>query len=196
MSIIYEVLKKVGELTSIRSLKDDSQKKEEVNKSKIKTYIIYVVTIIIGFVIANFIFSYLSSLLIVPYAKGSSVPPAVIVSAVPAARITLIGNSTAGAPVKEELSAPAKETLPMTILTSRGRNAQGNVGAQPGSVENRLSLTLNGIFFAEDSNSYAIINNQIVKEKDMIGDSIVKRITLKEVEVETDGVSFKLSISR
>lgn len=58
--------------------------------------------------------------------------------------------------------------------------------------ESLPSLVLNGVFFSQDK-GYALINNQIVKEGDMIGGSEVVRITLDEVELETAGSTFKLS---
>ena len=45
---------------------------------------------------------------------------------------------------------------------------------------------LNGIFFSQDE-GYALINNQIVKEGDLIAGGRVKRITLDEVRLEYDG---------
>lgn len=57
----------------------------------------------------------------------------------------------------------------------------------------RVSLILNGIFFSEDQ-GYALINNRIVKEGDVIEGVTVERITLDEVELDAgDGHTIKLS---
>ena len=50
----------------------------------------------------------------------------------------------------------------------------------------RNSWVLNGIFFSQDE-GYALINNQIVKEGDLISGGKVTRITLDEVGVVYDG---------
>lgn len=55
----------------------------------------------------------------------------------------------------------------------------------------RESLVLNGVFFSQNE-GYALINNQIVKEGDVIGEGKVKRITLDEVELEYEGAEIKL----
>lgn len=54
------------------------------------------------------------------------------------------------------------------------------------------SLTLNGVFFSEDQ-GYALINNRIVKEGDLIDGVTVVRITLEEVDLNFQGQDIKLS---
>ena len=56
------------------------------------------------------------------------------------------------------------------------------------------SLTLNGVFFSEGQ-GYALINNRIVKEGDLIDGVTVVRITLEEVDLDFQGSSIKLSIA-
>lgn len=54
------------------------------------------------------------------------------------------------------------------------------------------SLTLNGVFFSEDQ-GYALINNRIVKEGDLIDGVTVVRITLEEIDLNFQGQDIKLS---
>ncbi len=53
------------------------------------------------------------------------------------------------------------------------------------------SLVINGVFFSEDE-GYALINNKIVKEGDVIAEGKVQRITLDEVVLERAGVEIRL----
>jgi type II secretory pathway component PulC len=59
--------------------------------------------------------------------------------------------------------------------------------------ESPASLVLNGVFSAKNQ-SYALVNNQIVKEGDIIEGATVKRIEPRGVELEKSGQVIKLSI--
>jgi hypothetical protein len=76
-----------------------------------------------------------------------------------------------------------KNYLAKTIKATPNDYAQAKLG---------LALNLNGIFFSGDT-SYALINNQIVKEGDTVMGVTVKRITSKDVELLKNGVVVKLS---
>lgn len=65
------------------------------------------------------------------------------------------------------------------------------LGAEPKAPK----LVLSGVFFSQAS-SYAIINNQIVKEGDIIEGVVVKRINQEDVVLESSGVPFTLSSSK
>ncbi|MFA5276625.1 MAG: hypothetical protein WC417_07025 [Candidatus Omnitrophota bacterium] len=54
------------------------------------------------------------------------------------------------------------------------------------------TLTLNGIFFSGDE-SYALINNQIVKVKDKISGAVIKEISSDEVLLDFEGAEIKLT---
>jgi hypothetical protein len=54
------------------------------------------------------------------------------------------------------------------------------------------SWVLSGVFFSENE-GYALINNQIAKEGDVIDGATVKRISLHGVELESAGSTVKLS---
>ncbi len=144
---------------------------KEALSSKIKTYVTYGATAIFGFIIANLIFDYLSSPPIIkplnlPSVSDQSIPP-------PA--------------VSNPVSTPILDPAPVSAHPVRNESPNGT------HKKDRAMLVLNGIFLAKDS-CYAIINNQIVKENDLIDGVTVMRITADEVEVEADAVQFKLSI--
>jgi hypothetical protein len=56
----------------------------------------------------------------------------------------------------------------------------------------KLQFVLNGIFFS-DNEGYALINNQITKEGDVVAGASVKKIGMSEVELEYKGSTIKLS---
>lgn len=56
-------------------------------------------------------------------------------------------------------------------------------------------FVLSGIFFSDDE-GYALINNQIVKEKDFIQGAAVKIISKDSVELESGGSIIKLTTNR
>jgi len=54
------------------------------------------------------------------------------------------------------------------------------------------ALVLNGIFFSEGQ-GYALINNQIVKESDVIDGAKVLKITSDAVELDSSGTKITLT---
>ena len=65
-------------------------------------------------------------------------------------------------------------------------------GNEYGPAKLGNEITLNGIVFTGDSN-YALINNQIVKEGDAVMGITIKRITSEVVELDKNGVLYRLS---
>lgn len=65
----------------------------------------------------------------------------------------------------------------------------------PAPVKDQEPLILNGIFFSKNE-GYALINNQIVKEGDVIDDSTVKKIYSDRVELEKAGFIIMLSTTK
>ncbi|MCX5697188.1 MAG: hypothetical protein NTU54_04370 [Candidatus Omnitrophica bacterium] len=64
--------------------------------------------------------------------------------------------------------------------------------AYPSSLKIAAPPTLNGIFFSSNL-GYALINNQIVKEGDMVEGAIVQKISEDEVELKDRTTIIKLS---
>lgn len=63
--------------------------------------------------------------------------------------------------------------------------------AQTISNGSKLSLILNGVFFSGDK-GYALINNEILKEGDVIKGAKISRISLDEVVLEVEGNAVRL----
>ena len=84
-------------------------------------------------------------------------------------------------------SAPKEEIKLLDVPTTLIPAAKKSVDA--------ASFILNGIFFAPDG-GYALVNNQIVKENDVISRATVKKITAELVVLELDGAVIKLSRPR
>ena len=61
-----------------------------------------------------------------------------------------------------------------------------------GAKKQSDEMVLNGIFFSKDE-SYAVINNRIVKVGEMVNNAIVREINEDEVKLEDRGTIFKLS---
>ena len=59
----------------------------------------------------------------------------------------------------------------------------------------KLNFLLNGIFFS-DRDGYALVNNQIVRENDVVDGAKVTKITTNTVELDSDGKLISLSTGR
>lgn len=88
-----------------------------------------------------------------------------------------------------QVQAPPQVQVPLTVPAPQEAQAP----APPIDTKKKLeeSLVLNGIFFSGDE-GYALINNQIVKQGDLIEGATVKQIGLNEVELEFEGSTIKL----
>lgn len=153
MSIIYDALKKV-QTSHQEPLKD----KAEQSKPKPKPYLLYVLVIGLGVLIASIFFG-----LFTP--KSSSKEP-----------LLAKNPSVAGKYPATNISPPLPKEAP--ILETQKHPASPWV--------------LNGIFFS-DNQGYALINNRILKEGDVIEGAKVVRVTLEGVELESEGKVVELS---
>lgn len=88
-----------------------------------------------------------------------------------------------------EVQAPPQVQAPAPVPAPQEAQAP----APPIDAKKKLeeSLVLNGIFFSGDEGC-ALINNQIVKQGDLIEGATVKQISLNEVELEFEGSTIKL----
>ena len=94
---------------------------------------------------------------------------------------TLVKNE----PQTDTVQVPV-EALPSKASTSPSEAIKEDI---------QEGLVLNGVFFSEDQ-GYALINNRIVKEGDIIGGLTVQRIDLDSVELESAGSVIKLSYTK
>jgi len=151
MSIINDALKKTGERLKMNTAKTNPL---PANSLRPKTFLFYILILLAGLLLANFIFTLLKHRIKINQA------------------------------VKKDFSAatPTKNLVPLSILPN-----------QPLEINKptEASFILNGIFFS-DNNSYALINNQIVRENDSVDGAKVKTISLNTVELNRGGKTITL----
>lgn len=181
MSIIYDALKKV----EISSSKTPKSKIDKESKPKLKIYLLFILILCLGFFIANIFLNLLTqpyrhlSKGEIPYLKGF------IKSSPKDTTSVLIKNPTQD---KKEQDVNIYRKSPKETSSSEIHF----LIAPEAKKLPQDSLVLNGIFFSEGQ-SYALINNRILKEGDIIDGATVTRITLDTVELESQGSIIKLS---
>jgi len=168
MSIIYDALKKVEE-TYNKNLLPETDKK---HKPKRKTYLSYGLVLCAGLIIAGLSFNFFTFF----YSNLSKSESDTVYSK--KSQSPKAGQNAAMPP---ETSSPNE--LPIVSLPERKKQLES-------------SLVLNGVFFSENEGGYALINNQIVKEGDVINGATIKKIGLDEVKVELQDSVFILSDRR
>jgi hypothetical protein len=106
-------------------------------------------------------------------------------------------------PEKPRLASQAKrEPLPIKTVAPSSSLPQSNALVLPEIIKKvsqkadtslgpESGITLNGVFFSEDE-GYALINNQITQEGDVVAGAKVMKITVDEVELEIDGRLVKI----
>lgn len=175
MSIIYEALKKVEKSTAPQ--KTDTERSRRL---KPKIFLLYILLVCAGIFIANIFFNFLAGV-----SKVSINSPIV--------KVQQTQTTKSQAPVlswelptpessKKEIPLPEvkKASLPVVVDTKR---------------QSEPELTLNGVFFSQEE-GYALINNRIVKEGDLVEGAVVKRIALDEVELDFQGSVIKLNSNK
>jgi hypothetical protein len=173
MSIIYDALKKVeSRLSSDSNIAKPKIEKE--SRRNTKKYLLFIVIVSLGFVIASISFN-----LLMPSHKGLSKKD--------------IKNSPLQTEPIQGIMAPAENIVPAQNLA----NSVNNLAAAPpesSQSEKQIQplLVLNGVFFSENQ-GYALINNRIVKEGDTVDGAIVERISLDGVDLNSGGLVIKLS---
>ncbi len=160
MSIINEALKKAEQ-----SLHNNSAKETLPTAAlhPAKPYILYILILVAGLFLSNFIFTLLSQTKTTAAQKR-----------VPATPIR------PGAALK--IAEPAVKTPAKEIVLE----------------ENKVPETvfiLNGIFFS-DNDGYALVNNQIVRENDLVDGARIKTITANSVELDNAGKIITLATQR
>lgn len=155
MSIIYDALKNV----------ETGLKIENKKILNTKPIFIYVGIVVIGFLVAQFLFN--------------SFTPATPASKL---KVKVTALKTAQ-PTQQQLlpQAQPQQTQPQSLPQSQ---------EQPTVMP---SLVLNGIFFT-GNDGYCLINNQILKAGDEIEGVVVEKINEQEVELSNRGTTIKLSL--
>jgi len=156
MSIINEALKKTEQSIHKNSI-------PEIPKSATKPYIIYILILIAGLFLSNFVFVLLRH----------KTETAVTVKKSP---------DLTDQPVKEIKTIP-----PISVVTP-GPTLEENKTPQ-------ANFVLSGIFFS-DNDSYALVNNKIVRENDSVDGATVKTITANTVELDSKGLLITLATQR
>lgn len=175
MSIIYEALKKVEKSTPPQKI--DSQ---NINRSKPKVYFLYILLVCTGIFIANIFFGFLTQ-----KSKAKVNSPIVKTQQVSINKTQALALPQ-GLPNTESTS---KEISPPEI---KEPSLSITAGAQRQSPP---ALTLNGVFFSQDE-GYALVNNRIVMEGDLVEGAQVKQITLDTVELDFRGSVIKLTTNK
>jgi len=173
MSIIYDALKKVEKSRKI-SLETKTDK-DYRPKSKIKIYLLYGLIVCSSFFIASIFFAFLQT----PLQNNPRV----------------LAKNQSPSNLKPDVNIIKEpRTEPPSTETSSPVVNQTQNKAEP-LEKPKAPLTLNGVFFSQDE-GYALINNQIVKEGDVVEGARVALITLEGVELVFEGKLIKLSTNK
>lgn len=163
MSIIYDALKKLGK-NHATPASGESVKKP--GRPSLKVYLLYVLFVVAGFAIANFIFTILTKSM-----QGSVEP-----------KVSMPTRAK-----QKATEAPHSETPAVSIEAEAAPSVTQTAG--PSRDKDKFSLT--GVFFSENE-GYALINNKVVKVGDMVDGATVKRVDLDGVELECDGETLEI----
>lgn len=162
MSIIYDALKKVEEHTAQGQNGAAVVQAHPVAMHKKRRIFIFILAVCLGFISAGFIYKYLLASLISLPKALKEVQPSPVVPLQPQTNVTAIPSVTAVIP-----AGAGKD-----MLTTGG-------------------LALNGIFFSGEE-SYALVNNLIVKTGDTVDGWTVSEILMEEVELSKEGIKKRL----
>lgn len=174
MSIIYDALKKVGEADKLTAPLAQV-KPPFVSLHKPKVYLLYILAVAAVVILAALLFN--------PFRKPN---PQIAPETLPMA-------TTQEIPPVDIASAGA-----LAIEQPSGLNpsaSAADLSTEPQSQEPPPApLVLNGVFIS-DSETYALVNNQIVKKGDVVDGAIVRKIAMDEVELELAGKTIQLRSS-
>jgi len=155
MSIINEALKKTEEHLQKNAAKD---KPSAIKTSLAKPFLLYILILLAGLLLGNFIFTLLKR-----------------------------KTQTVRAPIKNT-NAVIQTTNLFSLPILPSHPAEEHKPA-------KTSFILNGIFFS-DNDSYALINNQIVRENDYVDEAKVSLITADSVQLDNAGQTITLTTPR
>jgi len=192
MSIIYDALKKVEILGGKKQIPAPQQKPQNKKKTALTFILLSLAALVFGALSTNLFYG-LFTYFFRPRPQPTQIAPGQEEKAI-TEKIEIAQkqqppqeeeNPSQKNP-KEETPAPEKKNLAKEI------KAPGAPAQITDKIQKPLpDLTLNGVFFSENE-SYALINNRIVKEGDEIEGLRVARIGLNEVEIQTNGSTITL----
>lgn len=172
MSVIHEALKKAESGIAASKIKDSKKPRFKLN-----VYFFAIPIIFIGVFLASVFFKFFS-----PSSADS--------------KKTVVLN--AGAAVGKALTqAEPKNQDESTEIIGKIPSNKDNVTTEPQKDKSTLTLNfvLNGIFFSQEQ-GYALINNRIVKEGDIIDGATVEKITPNSAELKTEAGPLTLSTAK
>ena len=184
MSIINEALKKTEAYLQKNSAKDNLMAPKP---TEAKPFLLYILILLAGLLLGNFIFNLLSHKLQSNGLASNSTQ----VHGLPSFR-----QNQAESHKIQTTQTPKKNVLPIIQTTNSSPIAA--LPSQP-PEENKAtpqaSFVLNGIFFS-DNDGYALVNNQIVRTDDYVDGAKVGLITPNTVELNNAGETITLSTQR
>ena len=180
MSIINEALKKTEEHLQKKAAADNLIAPKP---SGVKPFLLYILILLAGLLLGNFIFSLLSRKL----KSNASLP----------VRQDLISSSQNHKPQGDGLASSSQSHQPQTAQTTNSPFAAVLPSLLPEGKKppSQASFILNGIFFS-NNDGYALINNQIVRVNDYVDGAKVGLITANIVELDNAGQTITLSTRR
>jgi len=182
MSIINEALKK----TDAGLKQHETQMAEEpAQKIKPKLLLIYLLILIVSIFLSKFIFDFLGR-------KPAGSGLASLSQSRKPAGSGLASLSQSRKPAGNKPAPLTQETAKTTQATTAAIESSA---AKPILQEEKPTFVLNGIFVSGNE-AYAIVNNQIVRENELIDGAQVKKITARNVEINYKGETIGLSTGR
>ena len=167
MSIIYDALKKIERSNG---LNPTLKIKDGVEGPRLKNYLLYALVVLLGFSVAIASWKFFTKALKVD--------------------ADIAFKNLSRSEEKQQARIPVVLPQEQPVLA-----ADILVSSETKKESPQQRLTLNGVFFSQDE-GYALVNNQILQEGDMIEGATLKRIALDGIELEYEGSVINLSAHR
>ena len=173
MSIIYDALKKVGPKVEESNIGSQQFKTNKKPKPKFYIYLIYLLVLCGGFFAAHLLFKFI-------FPEGE----------LTAKKET---KPTVAVPLQTSPTITPQPDIAPKSLPETPPSSNDNLLLPPETQERTTPLfVVSGIFFSENQ-GFAIINDRVVKEGDLIEGAKVERISADGVKLKYEGVVIELS---